>query len=139
VRWIHRIRREMPNLQEALQFALTNSPVVVLEMATAMRHVWAAQGMLQEERRWLELALRATPNEPTPQRIDAFAALAIVAAFQAEWSTLETLAAEARELIKLTPYPVAEGFVDCAEGFGALLRADIDRAQECCEHAMALT
>ncbi len=139
VRWIHRIRRELPNLQEALQFALTNSPAVVLEMATAMRHVWAANGMLQDERRWLELALSATPAEPTQERIDAFAALAMVAAFQAEWSTLATLAAEARELIKLTPYPVAEGFVDCAEGFGAFLRGEIDRAQACCEHAMAIT
>jgi serine/threonine-protein kinase PknK len=139
VRWIHRIRREMSNLEEALQFALTNSPAVVLEMATAMRHVWAANGMLQEERRWLELALSATPTEPTPERIDAFAALTMVAAFQAEWPTAATRAVEARELIKLTPYPVAEGFVDCAEGFGALLRGEIDRAQACCEHAMAIT
>jgi hypothetical protein len=47
--------------------------------------------------------------------------------------------AEASELIELTPYPVAEGFVNCAEGFGALLRGEIDRGQACCEHAMAIT
>ncbi|OBK13749.1 protein kinase [Mycobacterium asiaticum] len=139
VRWIHRIRREMTNLQEALQFAVGNAPSEVLEMATAMRHVWAATGMLQEERRWLELALSATPSDATPQRIDAFAALAMVANFQAEWSTAATCSMQARALLAVMPYPVAEGFVDCAEGFGALLRGEIEQAQTLFEYAMAIT
>jgi serine/threonine-protein kinase PknK len=83
--------------------------------------------------------LSATPDEPTPVRINAFAALAMVAVFQAEWSTAATRAAQARELLEVTPYPVAEGFVDCAEGFGALLRGEIDQAQAHCEHAMSIT
>ena len=139
VRWINRLRREMPNLQEALQFAQSNAPADLLGVVIAMRHIWAANAMLQEERRWLELALSATPAEPTPDRVEALATLVMVAVLQADWTTMATRALEARALLKATSHPVAAGYLGCFEGFGALLRGELERAQSCSEAAMAMT
>ncbi|WP_231609062.1 hypothetical protein [Mycobacterium shottsii] len=60
--WLHRLRREMPNLQEALQVALTVAPADAVEMATNLRDPWTAIGMLQQGRRWIEKALDAGPR-----------------------------------------------------------------------------
>ncbi len=139
VRWINRCRREMSNLQEALQFSLEDSPGAALEIAANMRHFWAVAGMLHEGRRWLELALGATSTEATRERITAVTHLMMFAVLQADWVTGATRLVEVRELLEVVPDPVAQGLVDWIVGFGALLRGDIETAQAHAEQAMATT
>ncbi len=139
VRWHRCLRREMSNLQEALQFGLEDAPTVALEMAGNMRHIWATTGMLEEGRRWLERALDATPAEPTPERMKAVAAVAMFADLQFDWPTAARRVNEARALLEVVPDPVTSGLIDWSEGFGALLRGEIDQAQACAERALAGT
>ena len=137
VRWIKWLRREMPNLQEALQFGLENSPTTVLTIAAGMRHMWTSDGMLEEGRRLLDSALAATAAEPTPERIEAVTVLAHLALLQADWATVTTRVAEVRELLQVLPNPEALGQIEWIEGFGALMRGEMDQIQACAEQALA--
>ena len=138
VRWINRLRREMANLQEALQFGLSDSPTTVLEMTTMLRHVWAATGMIQEGRRWVEQALSAT-TEPTSLRVYALIALGTLSLRQTDWATVTACVAEAREILEVLPDPVAQGYIDYTEGFGALLRGELELAPAWAKRALAAT
>lgn len=137
VRWINRLRREMANLQEALQFAVSDDPVAALEMSATMRLVWIAIGMLAQGRRWVEQALRAAAGEPTVHTINAFAALGVFALFQADWPTARSCVAQARELLTVAPDARAHGLIETLDGFGALLRGELDQAQANGELALA--
>lgn len=136
VQWIETVRREMANLHEALQFGLTDSPETVLEMTAAMRFVWVATGMLQEGRRWVEQALNATRDTPAPQRVNAVAALGVLAVFQADWATATACVEEARALVTEVTDPRTRGLVDTLGGFGALLRGEVEQAQASAERAL---
>lgn len=139
VAWIRRLRPEMPNIQEALQFGLTDSPTMVLAMTADMRQAWTATGMLQEGRRWLERALAATPAEPSPVRVRAVVSVMMLAVLQTDWPTVSARTAEARELLAAAPDPVSKGLVAFADGFAAMSRGEFDRAQSRAEEGLATT
>ena len=136
VHWHSRLITELPNVREALQFALTHDPAAALEMATQMRQVWLARGMLGEARRWLELALSAYPIEPGAQRISALGAAALVALWQADVQTATARVGEARQLLEAVTDPVACGLIDWADGFASMLRGELQHAQTCFERAV---
>lgn len=139
VTWIKRLRREMPNIQEALQFGLTDSPATVLAMTADMRPGWTATGMLQDGRRWLERALAATPAESSPSRVRAVVSVMMLAVLQTDWPTVTARAAEASALLDTSPDPVAQGLVAFAEGFAALPRGEVERVASSAERGLDLT
>ncbi|RUP00947.1 MAG: disease resistance protein [Mycobacterium sp.] len=89
----------MPNLREALQFALAAAPPVALQMATRLYRPWTGLGKLQQGRRRIEQALDAEPTATALQRLQAVNAAAELAFLQADIPSLAARQAEARELL----------------------------------------
>ncbi|GAB3036794.1 protein kinase domain-containing protein [Mycobacterium bourgelatii] len=132
VHWLRRVEQEMPNVREALQFALQDAPDIALEMAAGLRRISIAQvGLLGEGRHWLDLALAAAKPEPSVERIEAMASAALLAAWQEDVSSAKPLIAQARSLMEEASTPYLEGLADLAEGLEALQQRDTQRAKTC--------
>ncbi len=56
IQWILRLTREMPNIREALQFGLTNSPALAADMVAALRRYWVYHAGLSEGCQWASRA-----------------------------------------------------------------------------------
>ncbi len=135
--WLHRLRREMPNLQEALQVALTVAPADAVEMATNLRAPWTAIGMLQQGRRWIEKALDAAPAEPNAARLQAIVAAAELAFLQVDMPTMAARQAEAGELLTTVTDHNSLAYFNANEGALALLRGELDLARSLAEQTLA--
>lgn len=136
---IHRLSREMPNIREALQACLSDSPTIAVEMAAAMRPVWVACGMLNEGRRWLDLALSATAPDPTSRRIKALCDAALIANLQLDVAAARLKVAEARSILDVVDDPSARGLVDSLDGYAGLLNGDIAHARDRLQQALVAT
>lgn len=139
VHWIRRLTHELPNIRAALQFNLAHSPMSALQMAADMRRTWVFQGMLSEGRRWIDRALAAGSPEPTPQRVYALVAMALIAAADSDLAAVSARTAEVRQLLDVVADPVAAGLVDFIDGFGCTLSGEVQRGQQCCRRALAAT
>jgi hypothetical protein len=139
VPWIQRLTREMPNLRAALDFALGDSPAMALQMSGDLRRIWVFHGMLGEARRWLDLALVANPPQPTPQRIQALMAQAMIAAQLGDVAAGDGWVTDARGLLAGMDDPVGLGLIEFIDGFLCLLRGDVACGVERCHRALATT
>ncbi|WP_261900377.1 disease resistance protein, partial [Mycobacterium marinum] len=127
----------MPNLQEALQVALTVAPADAVEMATNLRDPWTAIGMLQQGRRWIEKALDAAPAEPTAARLRAIINVAMLAFFQVDMPTMAARQAEAGELLTTVTDPYALAHLNTNTAAFAMLRGELDLARSLAEQSLA--
>ncbi|RFZ08346.1 hypothetical protein DSM43518_02995 [Mycobacterium marinum] len=127
----------MPNLQEALQVALTVAPADAVEMATNLRAPWTAIGMLQQGRRWIEKALDAAPAEPTAARLRAIINVAMLAFLQVDMPTMAARQAEAGELLTTVTDPYALAHLNTNTAAVAMLRGELDLARSLAEQSLA--
>jgi serine/threonine-protein kinase PknK len=134
--WIHRLECELPNLREALEFAVSGAGQNGLEMAAALQPFWLARGMLGEGRRWFDRALSREPRTPTVERARALYLATVLAELQGEPEVGAALAAEGRVLAEQLADPLAHCMVAYSEGWVALMRSDFDRARTCLEAAV---
>ncbi|MEV0031581.1 protein kinase [Nocardia sp. NPDC050793] len=134
--WIERLDRELPNLREAIEFGLTDSPDIVSRMASDLGMFSATRGLVGEGRRWLDRALAATPREPTFERVVALYNAGALACDQGDLQAAGAIVHQARELLERLTDPVASALVDIAEGFMALVGGDADRACRLVEPAV---
>jgi serine/threonine-protein kinase PknK len=134
--WNHRLECELPNLREALEFALSGAGMEGLEMASALHPFWLSRGMLREGRRWLDRALSDDPREPTLERFKALYGATIFAELQGEPQVGAALAAEGRVLAEQIADPLARSMVAYTDGWVALMRSDFARARTCLEAAI---
>ncbi|WP_237708389.1 protein kinase domain-containing protein [Mycobacterium marinum] len=138
VDWIHRLRSELPNIEEALQFGLEKAPESVLLMAAKLRNLFVASGKLQVGRLWVERALSTTTSaQPSGARIAALAALAMFAVLQTDWPTAQSCVAQAHEHGAAVPDPIAESLLGVARGLGALLQGQVEQVQTDAEQGLA--
>ncbi|WP_205876689.1 protein kinase domain-containing protein [Mycobacterium camsae] len=135
--WSDRLMRELPNIREALHFALDHNPDAALEMAIAMRSVWLNNGMLGEARRWLELAVAATKRQPSPLRVHALGDLAFVEFAQGDLPAASARVAEARDRLAVEYDAELSATIDCMEGYLAVQEGDVKRAASCIRRAVA--
>ena len=134
--WNHRLERELPNLRDALEFALSGDGHTALEMAAALHPFWLSRGMLGEGRRWLERALSRAPHEPTVERANAMYGTTIFAELQGEPQVGTALAEEGRALIEQIADPLAHSMIAYIDGWAALIRSDYQRARLCLQAAI---
>ena len=134
--WNHRLERELPNLREALELALSGDGHTALGMAAALHPFWLARGMLSEGRRWLDRALSRTPHEPTVERANALYGATIFAELQGEPRIGTALAEEGRALVEQIADPLAHSMIAYTEAWAALMRSDLQRARICLEAAI---
>jgi serine/threonine-protein kinase PknK len=131
VEWIHRLTRDMPNIREALQYTLTESPEGTLQMVGSIRHMWMTGAMVPEARHWIDLALAATPAQPSEPRVRALCAAAVVADFQHDFSRAGIRLAEARAHLEMVTDKATHGLVNCADSLTAFMSGEFHHARDC--------
>ena len=62
--WISRLKRELPNRREALEFSVDDDPAAGLRTAAALHMFWSSQGLYSEGRRWLDRLLDRQSGPP---------------------------------------------------------------------------
>jgi serine/threonine-protein kinase PknK len=134
--WIHRLEYELPNLREALDFALSGGGEEGLEMASALQPFWLARGMLGEGCRWFDRSLSREPHRPTVERVRALYLATVLAELQGEPQVGAALAEEGRALAEQIADPLVHSMVAYTDGWAALMRSDFDRARTCLEAAI---
>jgi non-specific serine/threonine protein kinase len=142
VAWIKRLGRESSNVREALEFSLTDSPEIALEMVGTSYPFGIARGALTETRRWLDRALAAAKAEPTIDRIRALHGAAMTANLQGHQDDIQAGAARAAEAQTLAQHvtdSVAHGLAALAVGYTALLNRDYPRACALFDEALRVT
>jgi serine/threonine-protein kinase PknK len=128
--WIERLDRELANLREAIEFALTDSPDIAARMASDLGLYCATHGLMGEGRRWLDRALAATPSEATTERVEALYYASVLASSQRDLPAAAARAQRAQQMVERLTDPAAHARVAIADGFAALLGGDPDRACE---------
>jgi predicted ATPase len=142
IEWIRRLGREWSNLRDALEFSLSDTPEIALEIVGTLHPVGLARGALTEMRRWLDRALAAVKAEPTTARIRALYGAVVTANLQGRPGDIQAgaaRAAEAQSLVQRIADPVAHGFTYLAVGYAALLNGDHQRACSHFEQALEAT
>lgn len=130
--WLDRLRREQSNLRAAVEFCLRelDEPDEALRLVTALPSLvwWWGEGVFDEGRRWLELALA----EASPTALYARALLlgADLALGQGETDTATRLLAEGDQLARRLGDTPTMAFADCVRGsallFGGEPQAAVD-------------
>ena len=128
VEWMKRLELEGLNLLAALEFSLTDSPEVALDIAGTIHPFGIARGALTETRRWLDRALAATPSAPTTSRITALYGDAMVSALQGDVSAATAWVVEGRALVEQVPDADPRAMVTAADGFIALVSGEPESA-----------
>jgi predicted ATPase len=137
--WMRRLQLETPNWREAWDFALTNSPQTALAMAPGLSYYSNARGDFREMGGRLDHALKATPSEPSADRIEALAHATFRAYLRGDLPQATVWAQESRSLAEQTDNPVSHGWANVAVATAALYGGDWDRALGAVEVALAAT
>ena len=135
--WIARLKREQPNLREALEFSVDDDPAAGLRTAAALFSFWSSQGLYNEGRRWFDQLLARQSGPTTLEWVKALYCDSVMANVQGDLQTGAALVEEARTLTAQTSDPMMRAFVACADGMLALYSGDLARACSRLETALA--
>ncbi|MGQ4599041.1 protein kinase domain-containing protein [Nocardia sp. R6R-6] len=113
---IVRIRRELPNMRQALEFCVTDNPEAGIRIGAALARFWISQGWLSEARHWLELLLGRRTGEVTVDTAEAMFTVSHIALLQGDYSAAATFVGEARALVEHTTDALARAHIDFADG-----------------------
>ena len=133
---IAKLSRELPNIREALDFCVSDSPGIGVRIAAALYPYWLARGLFVEGRRWLDRLLARQVSEPTIDRAKALYGAAVLAGVQGDISVSDTLAEEARALAARTPDPEVRAHLDHAIGYAALFAGRLPEGRAHLEKAV---
>ncbi|MFD9667966.1 protein kinase [Rhodococcus sp. NPDC059968] len=122
--WIARLKREQPNIREALEFCVDDDPAAGLRTATALFLFWSSQSLLNEGRRWLDLLLAHQSGPPTVEWVKALYWASVAASLLGDLRAGGALVEEARTLIAHTNDPMMRAYVALADGMQALYSGD---------------
>ncbi|KXX60088.1 protein kinase domain-containing protein [Rhodococcus sp. LB1] len=112
--------REHPNLREALEFCVSESPDRGLRIVAALYPFWLSRGLLSEGRRWLDRLLARQQAEPTADRTKALYVGSMMTGIQGDLQAAAALVDEAHALASLTRDPLTLAHIDSAIGYAAL-------------------
>lgn len=133
---IAKLSRELPNIREALDFCVSDSPDAGIRIAAAMYPYWLSRGLFSEGQRWLRRLLARQPSEPTIDRAKALYAAAMLAGVQGDISVSDNLIEEAEALAAQTPDPEVRAHLDHAVGYAALFGGRLADARAHLEKAV---
>ncbi|RYF61226.1 MAG: protein kinase [Comamonadaceae bacterium] len=135
--WIARLKREQPNLREALEFSIDDDPAAGLRTAAALRWFWTSLGLYNEGRRWTDQLLARQSGPPTLDWVKALHCASVLASVQGDLQAATRHVEEGHTLIARTSDPMMHAFVSFADGMLALYRGDLPRASSHLETALA--
>ncbi|WP_016881887.1 MULTISPECIES: protein kinase domain-containing protein [unclassified Rhodococcus (in: high G+C Gram-positive bacteria)] len=133
---IARLTREQPNLREALDFCMSDSPATGLRIAAALYPFWLSRGLFSEGRRWLGRLLARSPAEPTGDRVKALYAGSMLAGVQGDISVSDALAEQAQAVAAQSSDPLVRAHADHAAGYAALFAGRLSDARAHLEKAV---
>ncbi len=136
--WIARLSREQPNLREAMEFCVSDSPNSGLSIATALYPFWSATAQYSEGRRWLDRLLARESGEPTIERIKALCASSIMAEVQGDLEMGAAQLEQAHALTEQIAGPLTHALVAHADGMLALFGGDLHGARSHLERCTEL-
>ncbi|WP_067839963.1 protein kinase domain-containing protein [Nocardia lijiangensis] len=134
--WIARLRREQPNLRQALELCLTDNPEAGIRIAAAVLPFWLSHGSLGEGRYWLDRLLARRTGQVTVDQAAALYSACIIAAVQGDLPAMAALVREGRALVEHTTDPLARTHIDYAAGVLALLSGNPSGARPYLENAI---
>ncbi|MDV6244860.1 protein kinase domain-containing protein [Rhodococcus opacus] len=135
--WIARLKREQPNLREALEFCIDDDPAAGLRTAAALYWFWLSQGLYNEGRRWLDRLLVRQSGPPTLEWVKGLFCDSVMANVQGDLRVGAALVEEGRVLTAQTDDRMIRALVDCADGMLALYNGDLTAACPYLETALA--
>ncbi|AHK36118.1 protein kinase/transcriptional regulator [Rhodococcus opacus PD630] len=118
--WITRLGQDQPNLREALEFSVSDSPEAGLRIAGALLQFWLSQGLFSEGRRWFDRLLAGLDGEPTSYWAKAVYAGSVMAGLQGDLEAATALVEKGRGIADQTSDPVVRAHIDHAGGYVAL-------------------
>jgi predicted ATPase/DNA-binding CsgD family transcriptional regulator len=136
VDWLLRLRRELPNLRQAMESGLAEPGAAhaALEIAVAVQDLWYGGGRHREARRWLTRAL-AGDLQPTPPRAIALAVAGYLTLLLGDAKPSGPMLAEAQVLGD----PAIRAAVTLQRGWAMLIRQPPDPARALALIRQALT
>lgn len=121
--WIARLIREQPNLREALEFCISDSPDAGLRLAAALHPFWLTRGLLSEGRRWLDRLLAHRTGPLTTDGAKALYAGSLLAGIQGDLRASSALVEEGRAAGQTTDMTL-RAHIDHAAGYLALFEGN---------------
>ncbi|AKE87973.1 protein kinase domain-containing protein [Rhodococcus aetherivorans] len=134
--WITTLKRELPNLREALEFCVSDDPEAGLRTASALFPFWFSQGLFGEGRRWLDRFLADSTGHPTIDRAKAIYADSMMAGLQGDLRASIALVEQGRALVDQTTEPMLRAHVDLADGYLALFGGHLPEARAYFQRAL---
>lgn len=135
--WIARLKRELPNLREALEFSIEDDPATGLRTATALFSFWASQGFFNEGRRWYARLLARQSGPPTVDWAKAIHCASIMANAQGDLHARTALVEQGHALAAQTTDPLTRAFISATDGIPGLLNGDSEHDRLHLESALA--
>jgi len=132
-----RLRREHPNLREALDYGLANpaGTQLGLEMAGALRFYWLISDRVSEGRHWLDQFLSAS-DDHEPARVKALSAAAYLATMISDFAAADNLLAEARAVAAQLDDMSGLALAIQVQALTTLFRGDPQRAAQLFQSAL---
>ncbi|MDG3010161.1 protein kinase [Rhodococcus sp. D2-41] len=127
--WIARLRRELPNLRDALEFSLAEPGDNATRIAVALYPFWVSRGLFGEGLRWLNRALDRPGDQSARQLAKALYAACVLGGLQGDLEAATARLDRARALDTGSTDPTTYAFVAAADGFVALCSGDPVRAR----------
>lgn len=112
--------REHPNLRDALEFCIRESPDSGLRIVAALYPFWLSRGLLGEGRRWLDRLLVRPSGAPTADRAKALYVGSMMAGVQGDLHAAAVLVDDAHALAARTGDRLIRAHTDSAVGYAAL-------------------
>ncbi|MFE7423512.1 protein kinase [Rhodococcus sp. NPDC057529] len=126
--WIARLKRELPNLREALEFTVDDDPAAGLRTASALYWFWISQGYYNEARRWFSSLLSRSSGLLTRERATALGCASVIAAIQGDIQSGAEYVEEGRALASQVGDTTMLALAAYAEGMLGLYSGDLPRA-----------
>ncbi|MGV0815822.1 protein kinase [Mycolicibacterium boenickei] len=127
VEWIDRVIDEMPNIRQALEFTVMDSPTCALEMTTHLRRLWSFHGMITEGRRWAERALQSKQAAADPSLLTrTLFTDAALATLQGDIAAAGHRIMEVKNLLARHDDALTRGLTNFLEGYGCMVLGTVD-------------
>ena len=135
--WIARLKLELPNLREALEFGPGDDPPAGLPPPPPLFMFGGTQGLYHEGRRWYDRLLARHSGAPTLERARALYCASVLANVQGDLHAVTTLLEDVRALAAQTTDPLICAFASSTDGTLGLLAGNLERARTRLESALA--
>ncbi|MFE3054128.1 protein kinase [Nocardia sp. NPDC059239] len=122
--WITRFGRELPNLRQAMEFCVSDSPEIGTRIATTLFPFWHSHGSITEGRRWLDRFLACQSDQATVDRAAALCLGVYMAGMQGDIDAMAAPMRDGHALIDRTTDPLAHAHIDLADGLLHVFRGN---------------